>query len=136
VFTVVRAPEMTYVEEDRIAHYKGGVVLSRPNMNVKSRELKAFLKDKDSDSSLDKAFADGGVVIVQSVPGRVRTGISEHAEYYAGEEKIILEKGQPKFVDSVKGTAQGQKLTYFTNDDRLYINGAVSRRAESTIHRK
>jgi lipopolysaccharide export system protein LptA len=136
IFTVVRAQQMTYHEEDRTAVYTGGVVLNRPNLNVKSQELKAFLKDKDADSSLDKAFADGAVNIVQTMPGRTRVGASDHGEYYTGEEKIILEKGNPKFVDSLRGTTEGERLTYFTNDERLLVNGAEKQRAESTIHRK
>ncbi len=136
VFTIVRAPEMTYTEEERIAVYNGGAVLNRTNLNVKSQTLRAFLKDKDADSSLDKAFADGAVVIVQTAPGRVRTGTSDHAEYYADDEKIILEKGDPKFVDSLKGTTVGRKLTYFSNDDRLLVEGERGKRAESVIRRK
>ncbi len=136
VFTIVRAPEMTYTEEERIAVYNGGAVLNRANLNVKSQTLRAFLKDKDADSSLDKAFADGAVTIVQTAPGRIRTGTSEHSEYYADEEKIILEKGDPKFVDSLKGTTVGRKLTYYSNDDRLLVEGERGKRAESVIRRK
>jgi lipopolysaccharide export system protein LptA len=58
-FTVVRAPSMVYTDDDRLAHYTGGAVMTRPNMTVKAREIRAFLKDSQSDSSLDKAIADG-----------------------------------------------------------------------------
>ena len=134
-FTIVKAPEMTYTEEERVAVYKGGVLLNRPNLAVKSRELKAFLKDKDADSSLDKALLDGGVNFVQAAAGRSRVGTSEHGEYYAGEEKIILERGQPKVVDSLEGTTEGEKLTYFANDDRLLVNGVESRRSRTVLHK-
>jgi lipopolysaccharide export system protein LptA len=136
VFTIVRAPEMNYTEQSRTAVYRGGVVLNRPNIVVRSRELTAYLKDKDAESALDKAFADGGVTIVQTAPGRTRTGTSEHAEYYAGEEKIILEKGRPRFVDSLQGTTEGQRLTYYVNDDRLLVTGSQTERARSLIRRK
>ena len=136
VFTIVKAPEMVYTEEQRLAVYKGGATMTRPNMTVKGREIKAYLKDAQSDSSLDHAFADGGVVVVQSAKGRIRTGTSEHAEYYAGEEKVIMTGGQPKFVDSLKGTTTGRVLTYYTNDDRLLVNGVDAQRSESLLHRK
>jgi lipopolysaccharide export system protein LptA len=135
-FTVVRAPSMVYTDDDRLAHYTGGAVMTRPNMTVNAREIKAFLKDSQSDSSLDKAIADGAVVIDQSAPGRSRKGSSEHAEYYAGEEKLLLTGGQPQMVDSVKGTTKGRELTYFSNDDRLLVNGAEAQRSESVIRRK
>ena len=138
IFTVVRAPYMVYTDDNRVAYYTGGAVLNRPNLVVKAREIKAFLKDSssDGDSSLEKAFADGAVMIDQSTPARKRIGTSEHAEYYAADAKIILTGGQPQFQDSLKGTTKGRELTYFTNDDRLLVNGVESQRAESVIRRK
>src|SRR5262249_50867931 len=109
--------------------------LKRAGLDVKSRELKAFLKD-EGDSSLDKAYADGAVEIVQVVTKRTRRGTSEHAEYYAGEEKIILEGGKPEMVDSLRGSTRGKQLTYFADDDRLLINGQPSQPAISNIRRK
>lgn len=135
-FTIVRAPAMEYTEEQKLAHYSGGATLTRPNMTVKARDIRAFLKDAQSDSSLDHAVADGGVVTVQTAPGRTRTGTSEHAEYYAGEEKIVMTGGQPQFVDSLKGVTRGRILTYYSSEDRLLVNGVENQRAESTIKRK
>ena len=135
-YTIVKASTMVYTEEQKLAHYSGGTVLTRPNMTVKAREIRAFLKDAQSDSSLDHAFADGGVVVVQTAPNRTRTGTSEHAEYYAGEEKIVMTGGQPQFVDSLKGVTRGRVLTYYSNEDRLLVNGVENQRAESTIKRK
>lgn len=135
-FTVVKAPEMFYTDKDRLARYLGGAVMNRPNMTVNAREIKAYLTDSESDSSLDRAFADGAVTIVQTRRDRTRTGTSEHAEYYAADEKIILTGGQPQFVDSLKGTTKGKQLTYFAKDDRLLVDGVESQRAESTIIRR
>ena len=140
IFTVVRAPDLVYTEETRVAVYQGGVVLTRPGLTVNSRELQAFLKPADSDSSLDKAFADGAVKIVSvsdtGKAARTRTGTSEHAEYYADEQKVILQKGQPLLVDSVKGNTTGQQLTWWANNDRLLVDGGSSKPAESTIRKK
>jgi lipopolysaccharide export system protein LptA len=140
VFTVVRAADLVYTEETRLAAYQGGVVLTRPALTVNSRELKAFLKPADSDSSLDKAFADGAVKIVSiSTAGkltRTRTGTSEHAEYYADEQKVILQKGQPLLVDSAKGNTSAQQLTWWANNDRLVGEGEASKPAEGTIRKK
>jgi len=140
VFTVVRAPDMTYTEETRVAVYQGGVVLTRPGLTVNSRELQAFLKPADADSSLDKAFADGAVKIVSiTTTGkttRTRTGTSEHAEYYADEQKVILQKGQPLLVDSAKDSTTGEQLTWWANNDRLLVDGAPSKPAVSIIRKK
>jgi lipopolysaccharide export system protein LptA len=133
VFTVVRAPDLEYNDDDRVAHYKNGVVLERPAMKVKAREIVAFLRSDTDDSSLDHAVADGQVEIVQTAPGRIRNGTSEHAEYFVDEDKVVLEKGQPQFVDNVRGTTRGEKLTWFSKDDRLLVNGVP---AKSVLHRK
>jgi len=136
VFSIVHAPELIYTDEDRVAYYKGGVVLDRGTTKVRSKELKAFLRDESDDSSLDHAFADGAVQILQTAPDRTRTGTSEHAEYYVDEDKVILEGGQPKFVDSLRGTTQGKQLIWYSKDDRLLVNGAVGQPAQSHLRRK
>ena len=136
VFTVVRAPELEYNDEQRIALYKDGVELERPNMRVKAREIRAFLRTGGNDSSLDHTFADGKVEIVQTAPSRVRDGASEHAEYYVDEDKVILEGGQPQFTDSLRGATRGEKLTWFSKDDRLLVNGVENKPAKSVLKRK
>jgi lipopolysaccharide export system protein LptA len=137
IFTIVKAPEMVYKDDDKLATYTGGVSLDRPNMKVKSEILRAFLRDTDDDSSsLDHAFADGKVDIVQTTLGRTRTGTSEHAEYYVDEAKVILEKGEPQLMDTVKGSTKGKKLTWFSDDDRLLVDGAEGEPAKSKLKRK
>ena len=54
-------------------------------------------------------------------------------EYYPDEDKVILEGGKPEFVDNVRGTTQGDKLTWFSQDDKLLVNGEP---AKSLLHRK
>jgi lipopolysaccharide export system protein LptA len=139
IFTVVRAPDMVYTEETRIAVYSGGADLKRPDMAVTAKEIRAYLKDADQDSSLDKAFANGTVKIVSTSEKlkRTRTGTSDHAEYYADEQKVILQEGEPLLVDSVKGRTRGKELTWWANDDRLLINGVdKANPAKSTIRKK
>ena len=138
IFTVVRAPDMVYSEETRVVVYTGGAALKRPDMTVTSREIRAFLNDADQDSSLDKAFADGTVKIVSTSEKmkRTRTGTSEHGEYYADDEKVILQGGDPLFVDSVKGQTRGKQLTWWANDDRLLVNGVDKASPAKSIIRK
>ncbi len=136
VFTIVKAPELFYDDNQRLAHYKGGVILSRPNMQVKAQEIRAFLRDDSDDSSLDHAFADGKVEILQTAPDRTRNGASDHAEYYVDDDKVILEGGSPHFADSVRGNTRGAKLTWFSKDDRLLVNGVVKEPAKSVLRKK
>ena len=136
VFTVVHAPDLVYSDETRMADYTGGAVLTRPGLNVVGKEIRAFLKPADEDSSLDKAIADGAVKILSTTEMRTRTGTSEHAEYYAGEEKVILQGGEPLLIDSLKGRAKGHELTWFANNDRLLVDGVESKPTASVLRKK
>ncbi len=136
VFTIVRAPELDYNDDTRLAHYSGGATLERPSMTVKGQDIHAFLRNDSNDSSLDHATADGHVEVHETSFDRVRDAWSEHAEYYVDEDKVILEGGQPRFVDSTRGTTRGQKLTWYSSDDRLLVNGVPQQPVKSLLHRK
>jgi hypothetical protein len=130
----VKAPEMVYTEDNRLAYYKGGgVVLTRPGLTVKGEELRAYLNDSDDDSSLDRAIVDRQVEITQVVDKRKRIGTSEHGEYYTDEDKIMLEGGHPRFVDTLKGKTEGRQLIYFTTDDRLIVDGALDQKRPESV---
>jgi lipopolysaccharide export system protein LptA len=135
VFTIVKSPRMTYSDKERLAHYTGGSVLTRDTTVVTANEIRAFLKQGE-ESSLDRAVADGAVKIVQTSPLRKRTGVSEHAEYYVNDGLVILSGGAPELVDSVEGITRGRKLTYFSNNDRLLVEGAQGQPVESKLLRK
>ena len=135
VFTIVRAPRMTYSDKERVAHYSGGAVLTRATTVVTAREIRAVLKPGE-DSSLDRAVADGAVRIVQTTPQRTRTGTSEHAEYYTADARVLLTGGSPELVDTIDGRTRGRKLTYFSNNDRLLVEGAEGQPVESKLLRK
>jgi lipopolysaccharide export system protein LptA len=139
VTTLVRAQKMVYTDANRLAVYSGGVTLLRAALNVKSATLQAFLNDgkpvdgKTPDSRIDYALADGKVEMAQSSAGRQRIGTGEHGEYYTNEGKITLTGGRPYLKDSLKGDATGEKLTYFTDDERLLIDGAPKKQVEGHI---
>jgi lipopolysaccharide export system protein LptA len=142
VYTVVKSPDLVYSDETRLAFYQGGVELQRPGMTVVSRELRAYLKDSDSDSSLDRAMADGVVKVVSQTtaapgkPARTRTSTSEHMDYFADDGKVVINGGKPLLVDSIKGKSTGQELTWYANDDTLIVFGVEAEPAQSTIRKK
>lgn len=136
VYNMVTAEKLDYDEAGRVAHYTGRVTLRRPAMVVNSHELRAHLNDSPARSSLEKAFADGAVEILQSAEGRTRRGTAEHAEYYVAEERVLLHGGTPTLVDSLKGTTTGRRLTYFATHDRLLVDGQERAPAVSRIQRR
>ncbi len=142
VYTKVLAKDLVYTEDTKLALYQGGVSLIRPDLTVDSKELRAFLKDSDSnsDSSLDKALADGAVKIVSNhlkvgSARRTRTSTGEHSEYYAEEGKVFIQGGEALMVDSLKGSTSGKQLTWWETDDRLLNNGDESTPAKSTLRK-
>jgi len=140
VFTVVTAADMVYVEDTRIVDYTGGVTLKRPEMTITAIKIRAFLKDANSDSSLDKAFADGWVKVVNVSPKLklTRTATSEHTEYYTDDGKVIMQGNTPKMVESTgKRTDAPKELIWFSNDGRLIVDGVdLTKPAKSILLKK
>jgi lipopolysaccharide export system protein LptA len=136
VFTVIRAPELIYVEGDRLAHYRGGVLLNRSGMDIHAREIRVFFTKAEQGATLDYAVADGEVKILHKEADRTRTGVAEHAEYYAAEEKVVLKGGRPRVIDSLRGTTEGSQLTYFSGSGRLLVDGAEAQPSVTRLHRQ
>lgn len=136
-FVFIEAPALAYTEAGRVAHYSGGAHLSRSGIDVQAAQIRAFLNGPDADSSLDRAYADGDVRILHKDPQTSRTvrTSSEHAEYYAAGQKLILTGGHPVLEDSVQGTTEGRELTYYLRDDKLLVNGTEKAPAVSRIRR-
>jgi lipopolysaccharide export system protein LptA len=139
VLTEVRAAHLVYTEADRQAVYTGGASLKRPSLEVKSRQIRAFLSaGGGGDSRLEKAFADGAVEIFQGSPtGASYRGSGEHSEYYMDEPRVVLRGGAPRMVNNkgIISNAPGG-FTYYPNDDRLVINGSEKQPATTTVPRK
>ncbi|MBV8551271.1 MAG: LPS export ABC transporter periplasmic protein LptC [Acidobacteriaceae bacterium] len=140
IYTIVRAPDLSYRDDTRVAVYSGGVSLQRDKMTVTSKELRAFLTPKTAnnsgDSSLDHAFAEGNVKIFEQVtPTRTRQGTSEHCEYYTKANKVVLNGGSPQMNDSLKGTTRGRQLTYFSDDDHLIVEGEKKQLAYTQLRK-
>lgn len=147
VYTVVKAPELTYSDETRLAVYQGPpgsiVELQRPGLRVLCQTLHAYLKDADASSSLDKAVADGAVKVTSDQaaangkPAHKRSSSSEHAEYFADEGKVVIEGGKPELVDSAKNQkSTGRQLTWWANDDTFIVKGDEAEPAQNAIRKK
>ena len=81
-------------------------------------------------------MADGHVEVHEISFDRTRDASSEHAEYYVDEDKVILEGGEPRFLDSMRGTTLGKKMTWYSSDDRFVVDGIAQQPVKSVMHRK
>ena len=91
---------------------------------------------KEDDNSLERAEAIGDAVIVKTSPGRTRRGVSERADYDVPAARIVLTGGSPQMFDSLKGNTKGERLTWFSNEDRLLVDGSTAQPAASRILKK
>ncbi len=141
VLTEVHSAHMVYTEASRLTHYTGGVQLKRPGLQVKGKELRAFLSEAGADSRLEKAYADGAVEIFSTGKDRTRTGTGEHAEYYTADQKVIVRGPWVRMVEKIftnpqPNTTEGKEAVYYTNDDRLVMTGQPDKPGNSRINRK
>jgi lipopolysaccharide export system protein LptA len=146
--TVIKAARMRYSDPDRIAHYEGSVLLTRPGLTVRSQRLRAYLSGEPSeetaatmpDSGLDRAFAEGSVDIVQKDGSRTRAGKGETADFYAADNRVVLDGAPAELADSQPNQrptlTRGRKLTWFGDTDKLLVDGAESQPAVSSLRRK
>ncbi|HEX4230372.1 MAG TPA: LptA/OstA family protein [Bryobacteraceae bacterium] len=139
IFTIVHAPKLYYQDDKRLAHYSEGVTLVHDKMTVTAQDIRAYLTPKtpnSNDSALDHAVADGKVAVVQVDKDRTRTGKAEHCEYYIKLNKVVLNGGTATMVDSLKGLTRGRQLTYYTDDNRLLVEGRKNELAFSKLLKK
>jgi len=52
---------------------------------------------------------------------------------------VVLEGGSPKLTETLKGqkpsVTQGRKLTWYSNNDKLLVDGAGQKQSESNLRR-
>ncbi len=139
--TIVRSQKLVYTDTNRLAVYTGDVSLIRSVLTVKCATLQAYMNDgkpvdgKTPDSRIDKALADGKVEVVQTATARQRIGTSEHGEYYTEEGKIILTGGRPYLKDSKMGDSKGERVEYFTNTDKIVVDGNTKEQVQGHLLR-
>lgn len=148
ITTVVHAEHMTYSDKDKVAFYSGDVHMIRPQLDVKSQKLRAYLSQESPeetaatlpDSGLDRAFAEGSVEILQQDKDKTRFGTGDVADYYVADSKVILEGEKAQLTETQIGAKPtktlGHKLTWFGVADKLLVDGAVEKPAISTLRRK
>jgi len=117
----VRADFLEAFDEGSKASYRGHVKLQTETTTMEGDRMDVYFSalGKNQESEVDRATADGHVIVVQ--PGRRASG--EHGEYSAGPGKIVLTGGPPSIYDEEKGFTTGQRLTVFVHDDRLLVEG-------------
>ena len=129
---VITSGKLTYKDDERRAHFEGGVVAKAQDATITCRVMDVFLKPREQAGptaqasagvagaeKLDRIVATGQVVIVQ--PSRRGTG--DRLVYTADEDKYVLTGGPPSIFDAERGKITGVSLTFFRTDDRVLVEG-------------
>ncbi|MBA3914023.1 MAG: LPS export ABC transporter periplasmic protein LptC [Acidobacteriales bacterium] len=123
----ITSTKLTYSDDERVAHFSGGVVARAEDGTLTARQAEVFLKDRgtsrqseSSPAELERVVAEGDVVLVQ--PNRRATG--DRLVYSAGEGKYVLAGGPPCIFDAERGRITGLSLTFFSHDDRVLVEGS------------
>ncbi len=137
----IRSDQLVYVDDQRKAHFSGGVVMKAQDALLSSQEADAYLQPRQEPdpeskggggarqgsvvsepSRLDRVVAWDHVVIVH--PNRRILG--EHLVYTAADGKYVVTGGAPSIFDAEKGISHGDSLTFYNRDDRVLIESKDS----------
>ncbi len=123
----VTAAKLSYVDNQRIARFVGGVVMKGSDATVTADHVDVFLQPRSGNaavgpSQLDHVMAEGNVLIQE--PNRRAKG--EKLVYTAAQSKFVLTGGPPSIFDAEHGTTTGDSLTFFSRDDRVLVEGKTS----------
>jgi lipopolysaccharide export system protein LptA len=127
----ITAARLTYSDDERKAHYEGGVNAKGANFTATANEMDVFFVARSQSSNpqqvtgpsrLDHMVAEGDVVIVQ--PDRHAEG--KKLVYTAADDKFVLTGGPPSIFDAERGKITGDSLTFYRTDDRVLVEGKAS----------
>ena len=122
----ITSARLSYVDDDRRAHFEGDVVAKGAEVTITAKTMDAFLQARGTAShpssetgKLDKIVAQEQVVITQ--PNRHASG--DVLTYTAADDKFVLTGGPPSIFDAEHGKITGVSLTFFRRDDRVLVEG-------------
>ena len=128
---LITSGKLTYRDEERRAHFEGGVVAKSQDATITSQVMDVYLKPRSGpeaasknqtpagSAKLDRIVATGQVVITQPT----RRGEGERLVYTADDDKYVLSGGTPSIFDAERGKITGVSLTFFRSDDRVLVEG-------------
>ena len=136
----LRAPQLTYWNEEGRARLDRGVKAVSEQGSLESRTLEVHLGPgsttaganaaEASGRQLSSAVAQGNVVVHQAD----RRGSADTAEYTAADGKFVLSGGHPTITDACGNTTSGRSLTFFVANDTISIDSQKGSRT-LTRHR-
>jgi len=133
---LVTAPRLNYSDNDRQAHYSGGVTAKSEDGVMTAAKADVFLSPAGAKpgvagpSQLDHIIATTHVLVQQ----QERRAEGEKLVYQASTGTYVMTGGSPMLSDPVNGTVRGDSLTFYNHDDRVVVEGSDSTRSVTHTH--
>jgi lipopolysaccharide export system protein LptA len=125
----ITSAQLTYSDQDRQAHFTGGVVMRGADATVTADRADVLLalrgaaasSNANAPSQLQQVTAEGHVRLEE--PRRRASG--EKLVYTDADGKFVLTGGPPSIFDAEKGNLTGNSLTFFSRDDTVLVEGGT-----------
>jgi len=135
---VIKSDSLVVDDSKKIVIFSGRVNAKRDEFTIDCEKMFIYYQNSESartanaiGSKITKIVADGNVKIRRKAGGEA---ISRHAEYYEGEDKIVL-TGDP-MVKQGEDFVQGDKITIFLRENRSIVESAQEKRVKAVIYPK
>jgi lipopolysaccharide transport protein LptA len=123
------AERMTYSDADRRVHYVGGVKARQGSDRIEADSVEVFLMKETNE--VERLTAEGNVVLNQ--PGRRGTG--DKLAYTGADGRAILEGKTARVEDEEKGVTMGAQLTFYSRDDKVFVDNRQGTGRVRSVHR-
>ncbi|HVM61722.1 MAG TPA: LptA/OstA family protein [Verrucomicrobiae bacterium] len=132
--TIITADHLHGDYAHNLGTFEGNVLVVDPRMTVRADKMVVFFGatnvltttgttiTTNTTRSVQKIIADGAVVM--STPDNKKAN-SEHAEYTAGDGKVVLTGGHPR-AESADGIVTGDKITFWRDSQRMDVENFYS----------
>jgi lipopolysaccharide transport protein LptA len=122
--TIITADQLHGDYMHNLGTFEGNVLAVDPRMTVRADKMTVFFGSTNvvtstgtnTARSVQKIIAEGGVVI--TTPDNKKSN-SDHAEYTAGDGKVVL-TGHPR-AESPDGVVTGQRITFWRDSQKMDV---------------
>lgn len=120
--TIVTAERSQLDYLKKVWVFEGNVLVVDPRITIRADKMNVYFggNGTNQSGSIQKAIADGGVVITQEE----KKATSDHAEYFSVGGKVVL-TGHPE-VKTPDGTVTGEKITFWRGSQKMDVEASTN----------
>ncbi|MEK6301313.1 MAG: LPS export ABC transporter periplasmic protein LptC [Acidobacteriota bacterium] len=124
-----QADRMFYSDQARLVHYEGAVKARQGEDHIEGSVVDVYLMQETNE--VDHINAEGNVVLIQ--PGR--RGVGDKLVYTASDGRAVLSGKTARVDDVEKGSTMGSQLTFYSRDDRVFVENQQGTGRVKSSHR-